>query len=313
MKRELLTRTMRHVLVIGIFLAVSIHPAPSDAESLLEKNFHYFQPPADGSGMVLTYGSEALTWLGMHYGLYADGAVDHLTVILDNDEEEPLIENQLGMNLMYAIGITRFVNVGLALPVVAYRTFNEDFEPEGADEMALEDLRVDVKGILFDRRRRCLGLALNLTGVVPLDRSENTFLSDNGFGVTPRLIADLGREWWTVALNVGYRYNTESESDVLDMEVLNELLVNLGATFRLGDYGQVLLDSAFRTPATKFFSDSSGNYGELMAAYRYFLGTYSHVALTAGAGMGILNGAGTPTTRVFLGVTVYEHHLERGR
>ena len=172
---------------------------------------------------------------------------------------------------------------------------------------------MDVKGILFDRRRRCFGLALNLTGTSPVDWRDNTFVTDGGMSLTTRLIADLGREWWTVALNGGYRLSRGPDAGMLNMEVGDEALFSLGAIFRLRQYGQILLDTSFRTPINEFFTEDGTNYGEVLAGYRYFFGTYSTLALTVGGGTGLLGGAGSPTGRFFLGITVYEHRLEKGR
>lgn len=311
-------RPAGRLLMLGLLICLIAVPATAGAKSVLDKNLHYFQPPADGSGIILTYGSEALTWLGMHYGGYLDGTYDHLTVKITGGDKERLVGEQLNANLLYAIGITRYLNLGVAVPGILYRTVNDDFNLEDPPAYAFEDLRVDLKGIILDRRRRCLGLALNVTGSIPVDRRENTFATDNGFGIEPRLILDLGRQWWTAAFNGGYRYNVESKSDFVEMEVLNEVLLNLGAVFRLGQYGQygqIMADTAWRmtrTIITEFEWREESNYGEAMVAYRYFLGDYSRVALTAGAGVGVLNGAGSPAVRGFIGVTVYEHHLELG-
>ena len=304
-----MTKAARLTLVIGLLIAAGTLPVAAGAESLLNKNFHYFQPPADGSGLVLTYGSESLRWLGMHYGVYLDESIDHLTIVLTDGDEESLIRNELGANLLYAIGISRFVNVGFAFPFVIYREFNEDYRPADAHQTSLSDLRVDAKGILWDRRRHCLGLAANLTMTVPLDRGDNTFLSDDGLGFVPRIIVDLGRQEWTAAFNLGYRFGPDSKSALLDNEVDDEILLNTGGAYRFLRSHQAMLEAQFRTSATRFFAEEAANYGEIMAAYRYQLGSYSYWALTAGAAVGVLNGAGTPTVRFFLGVTSYENRL----
>lgn len=311
----------KHRIALAIVLAFTLVPAAAFGEALLNKNVHYFQPPADGSGLIMTYGSEALTWWGMHYGVVLDDSFQHLTINFSDDREEDLVANQFAANVLFAVGITRYLNIGVAFPFAVHRVFNEDDDlkdeiPDDLKSFAVEDFRVDLKGIILDRRRRCLGVAINLTGTIPVQPEDNTFVSDIGFGVTPRLILDLGREWWTVAFNVAYRHNTESDSQVLDNKVRNELLLGGGATFRLGQYGQygnIILDTSLRTPLTDFFSDPNANYGEVFGGYRYFVGHYSTVAITFGASVGIMDGVGTPTARGFLGVTVYEHHMERGR
>ncbi|MDP8255349.1 MAG: hypothetical protein P9M14_06335 [Candidatus Alcyoniella australis] len=302
------------VLAILIVLALSLVAAPdAAAEGFAVKNFHYFRPAADGSGILFTHGSESLSWLGMHYGGYIDDSIDPLQVNFDNGDEERLVENQVAVNALYSIGLTRFANLGVAVPVVAYRTINSEFDDEDIPTTLVEDLRFEAKGILFDRRRRCYGLALNLTGTVPVDARDNSFATDGEFGLTARLIADLGRTWWTVALNSGYVYNPGADSGELKMETGDELLTSLGATFRLRQYGSILVDTAFRSPLDGLFTNENTSYGEAAVAYRYFLGNFTPVALTVGGAAGLIDGAGSPLARVFIGVTVYENRLKRGR
>jgi hypothetical protein len=232
-------------------------------------------------------------------------------VILTDDSKESLIGNQVGVNLLYAIGLSRYLNLGLAFPFVAYRTLNED-RPDLTDDTratSLEDLRIEAKGIILDRKRRCIGLAAVLTATIPLSGTDNSYLSDETVGVVPRLVFDIGRPWWTVAFNAGYRFGRETQSPVLDMEVRNELLFNLGATFRFARVHELMLDSQFRTPLNPFFGDDLFNYGELLAAYRIAFGSYSSWGITLGGGMGVLHGAGTPTARLFLGITANENRF----
>ena len=304
-------RRVRRIAFLGVLLAAlaALPASAGAAESLLAKNFHFFQPPSDGSGILLTYGSDSLSMLGMHYGAYADGTIDHLTVILTNGERKSLIGSQYGVNLVYALGITRYLNVGLAIPFAAYRTFNSEFRPSGSHPSSIEDMRIEAKGILFDRRRRCFGLAAVATVTIPLTSAKNTFLSDETVGFVPRLVFDLGRQWWTVAVNVGYRLGRQTTSPVLDMKVKNELLLSGGVTFRPAPFHELKLDAQFRTPPTPFFGDPNFNYGEAMFAYKYTFGDYSYWGITVGAGMGVLHGAGTPVARFFLGVTANENRL----
>jgi len=312
------------VLMAGIVFV----PCSSGAGDF-DKNVHYFQPPADGSGIVLTYGSEPLNWLGIHYGLYVDEAVGHLIYrIPDTDEEIIIFRNQTGLNALLAVGVSRFFNIGMVFPYVPYREFNSEFEDfynkyyseegeggdigplKGFEETSMEDLRFDVKGILFNRRDSCLGIAANLAITVPVGLEENSFLSDGGPTFAPRLILDLGRHWWSVAFNAAYKiYGKEQESDFLDMVVKDEIIFGFGGKFRFLSFNELMVDTIFRTHAEDFFSDPNEDYGEFMGAYRFIYGSYSLVAFTVGAGMGIMEGAGTPSSRVFIGLTSYEYRL----
>jgi len=309
---------MRRAKNLSIFvLSISfllVLPLLSYADGIYDKNLHYFQPPPDGSGIILTYGSEPLNWLGIHYGLVADEAQVHVTYVPPHGEKEIFVQNQVGANALLGVGITRFFNVGVALPFVVWREFNDKYIDKyhitNAKESAIEDMRIDVKGILLNRRANCLGVAAAVTTTVPLDALENNFLSDMQPTVTPRLIVDFGRRRWNVAFNAGYKhYSKESTSPIIKMEIKDEVLLSFGGKLRISQMNELMGDALFRTQAASFFTDPNYNYGEFIGAYRRLFGSYSLFALTIGAGGGVMDGVGTPSVRVFIGLTSYEYRL----
>ena len=160
----------------------------------------------------------------------------------------------------------------------------------------------------------CCLLALGMTGSIPVRPGADSMLSDETVTVTPRLILDLGRRWWTVATNVGYRFRTSKDdgSPILENDMADEVTLNLGVKFRPAYAHELMLDAQARTPATEFFQNKSDNYGEFVLAYRFMWGSYSTYGFTIGAGGGFMEGAGTPTVRVFLGFTAFEHRAEPG-
>jgi len=286
---------------------------PAGAQELLDKNVHYFQPVVDGSGMLSTYGSEALTMFRMHYGLWADDAINPVEYLAHNDRRFVVVENQLAGNLVYSVGFFNWLNVGFAFPFVAYRRLGDELDFEGIDSFALEDMRFDVKGILFDRRQQCLGAALLGRVTVPVGYKENNFVSDHYPTVTSLLVVDLGRRWWTVAANLGYKYYPNpQQSEFLDLRVRDELLLNLGATLRVSTTQQLIVDSATRTFANSPFSEPDLDYSEIVLAYRNYWQGLNYTALTAGVGFGLLSGIGDPLVRVFIGITRDEKRLGPG-
>ena len=292
---------------------ITIFPTALQAADDFDKNVHYFQPPVDGSGVILTYGSEPLNWFGLHYGVYADEAIGHLTYEFPSGKRDILISNQTGVNALFAVGLSKFFTAGVAFPFVPYREMNEKYkdEVEGIETTSLEDIRIEGKGILLNRRSHCIGLAAALTVSVPVGNDPNSFLSDTGLTYTPRFIFDVGRHRWSAAFNVGYkRYTEYKESWELGLEVKDEIVFGLGAKLRFASYNELMVDSVFRTQTSEFFSNQNADYGEIMGAYRFIYGNYSLFAFTVGAGAGVMKGAGTPSVRMFIGVTSYEHHLE---
>lgn len=334
-------------LVTSIFLIVLLFPLSSysadeeaqRARHVYDKNLHNFQPPPDGSGIILTYGSEPLKWLGLHYGLVTDYSRGHVTFVMTDGSEDAIIKNQVATELLFGVGITKFFNVGVAVPYIVWRDYNNTYDievpvPENQqggtngqqaetetrkyklEELKsniFEDLRVDAKGIILNRRERCIGVAINVTATIPVEPVENNFSSDMNPTVTPRLIVDVGKRRWNAALNAGYKFYTSKpdpdESD-LGMEVKDEVVFGLGGKLRITYKNEVMVDSILKTYVEDFFTEDKYNYGEVIAAYRRLFGNYSFFALTIGGGMGIAEGAGTPAARAFIGLTSYESRLE---
>lgn len=273
------------------------------ADGLLDKNINYFQPVIDGSGLLLTYGSEPLTMWRMSYGLYTNDAVSPLTHVDNEDTRRVLVENQVEANLFYAVGLPFNFNVGFDLPFALYRQFNDEFDIPDAEEFAMEDMRLEVKWTALNRLQKCLGLAILGRITTPIVYRENNFVSDHFTTLSPIVVFDLGRRWWTFAANLGYKYySNPQKSELYNLEIGDELTLQLGARFRFDRSQQVIIDSSTRTQVRAPFGEPDLDYVEILAAYRYSWQRLNYTALTAGVGMGLLQGVGNPKFRFFIGV-----------
>ncbi len=328
------------LIATGLVLAMA---GAASAEGLLDKNLHYFAPPVDNSGLIVSYGSEPLGMFRMTYGVYGDVAMDVLDYAAPPDAEEAtLISTQAAAQLVYGIGFWKYVNVGFGLSYIPYRQFDDAFfdeeyphpdaelnpdlpgtnlsDDEGlgdpTEETGLEDIRLDLKLIGIDRQERCIGVALVTTIGYPLGYKPNQFLSDGGATIAPRLIVDFGRTWYTLVFNGGYKYYAEKSRVRLpdysqevdtptngDLETNDEIMLGGGAKFRFAYGSEIILDSQFRTQATDAFGDDRVDYGEVMAAYRKYFRGLNYTALTIGGGVGVLDGIGSPLGRFFIGIT----------
>ncbi|NLH50421.1 MAG: hypothetical protein GX444_17720 [Myxococcales bacterium] len=299
-------------LCLTIWCLLCLLPSAVCAEGLLDKNVHYFWPAIDGSGLLLTYGSETLGLWRMHYGFYADDAVAPVN-ILTGDRLDTVVENQVSGNLLYAIGLFDVANIGFAFPFVFHRLINDDYDDLDLSPSVFEDIRIEAKYSFINRQRKCIGAALLARFTTPIAYEKNSFASDHGPTLEPVAIFDLGREWWTYAANLGYKhYFNPQDSDVYDLPVGDELTLNTGALFRVSPSQQVLLDSATRTKINSPFGQPDLDRAELMVAYRKFWQRLNFTALTAGVGVGLLSGVGDPKFRIFIGVTRDEKRLGPG-
>lgn len=225
------------IAIVG--LLVLVLTSSGYARDPYPKNTHNFAPTVDNSGLIVSYGSEYLGMLGLAYGIYVDEAIAPLywrpadSVRVGSSESadtKTLIDHQAGMNINFAFGITDYLNIGLAFPMIVYRGFDEEFTDQmvidergseqdvqfdleyGTGTFALEDLRLDVKVMGLHRTRRCLGIALVTGLTIPIYEPEN-FASDQGVTVAPRLVLDYGRNIFTVVFNIGYKYYSKTPSN----------------------------------------------------------------------------------------------------
>lgn len=331
-------RRLRVVFIATALLAATVSTAP--AAGLLDKNLHYFAPTIDGSGLITTYGSEPLGMYRMYYGLFVDDAMNILDYEAPPDSEETtLITNQAAISFVYGIGFWKYVNLGLGLGYIPYRTFDDSFTGddeyphpfadenpdlpgtdigEDTDEAGLEDVRLDLKLIGIDRQERCLGVALITTVAFPLNYKSDQFLSDGGTTVAPRLIVDFGRTWYTLAVNGGYKFFAEKSRAQLpglaqdtdldattanDFTTEDEIMGGAGVKFRFSYGSEIVLDSQFKTQAPDPFGDDRVDYAEVMGAYRRYFRGLNYTLLTIGSGVGLMDGMGNPSVRIFVGVS----------
>jgi hypothetical protein len=335
---------LKRILVAACFLLLAVSPV--FAEGLLDKNLHYFQPVVDGSGLLTSYGSEPLGMFRMYYGFMFDDSLNILDYENFEGDEAVLISNQPALNFVWGIGFWRYVNVGVGIGYVPTRTMDQDYldnneyppaEREGVDVSkvegprlfdddmlaadedtkanGLEDIRIDVKLIGFDRLARCLGVGLVTTFATPINYKPNQYLSDGGLSIAPRLVVDLGRTWWTFVFNGGYKYFAEKSRIKLppyseeidhpntgDMYTEDELIFGGGMKFRFSFGDEFLFDTNSRTQAGNPFGDNRIDYVEVMGAYRKTFRGMNFTAVTMGGGVGLLDGMGNPMARFFLGI-----------
>lgn len=322
------------IAVLGALMIFAVPVLAADAQTpLLDKNTHLFQPVTDGSGMIVTYGSEPLGTLGISYGAYLDMAISpmrnatlpmefHVDYDADlpadadenakaaKEEQITLVTAQTSVNALFAIGFTDHINIGVAFPYVITRSYDENYDNVNTFANSLEDMRIDTKLLLLNRRRHCIGIGLINTLTIPLYNEDN-FSSDYGLTVAPRFLFDIGRTWWTVAFNGGYKYYTRTSESLLypDLEVSDELMFNLGVRFRLHYDQELVLDSAVRTLVAAPFANEYADYAEVMAAYRKYWVRMNHTCLTLGASAGLTQGVGTPLVRIFVGIGRDENRL----
>ncbi|MCP4199100.1 MAG: OmpA family protein [Proteobacteria bacterium] len=218
-------------------------------------------------------------------------------------DDNALIEHHFSLELLAAFSIYNVFEVGLALPVVLYQNGETAADVEGLSANAgISDLRLhlklDILQGLVHYTRKDLSLAFITVLSFPTGNAANpdAFMGDSGVTVEHKAAfgARFGR--YRIGANLGYlwretkefylkeigprlTYGVAVEVDLVKRwAVVAELFGQLGFTF---DLASAPLEADF--------------------AARYDIGRHGLVA-TAGMGVGILAGVGTPVIRLFGGV-----------
>jgi outer membrane protein OmpA-like peptidoglycan-associated protein len=273
-------------LGLGLAGAVAAQQEPIDTQR--------FIPHATSDGFLMTEGSGVRfpvdpwslgVWL--HYGY------NSLVIATDSELRRELVSTQLGGNLTGSYAIARWFELGLDVPF-AY------LSGELVSEAALGDLRLVPKFAFLSDRTDGLGLALIAEVRVPTHTSD-LYGGARMVVAAPRLVID--HRWMGTGFRLGGSLGAilRESTQFLNVMAGQELTASVAAAYRF-DMGfspvELLFDlQAFiglqQTDAEEVSLEALG------AARIYFT---PDLTLNIGAGVGVLEGFGTPTFRVLTGL-----------
>jgi outer membrane protein OmpA-like peptidoglycan-associated protein len=224
------------------------------------------------------------------------------------DEEVALVAHHLMLEPMAALSFSGVFEAGLVLPVVLFQT-GDALTGDGASgdiaapsgKVGLGDprlhLKLDLLHGLFETEQTVFDMAIVAVVGFPLGNAVQSasFMGDSTFTVHPKLAFgfDFGR--LRLGLNGGYLVREEKDFHLAEVgsRISYGAAAEVGFTERLSGIAEVFGQNG----VTRELSGSPLE-GALALRYRYDSG----VALTGGAGTGIIAGIGTPVVRVFLGL-----------
>ncbi|MBZ0270788.1 hypothetical protein K8I61_02040 [bacterium] len=295
-------------LTASAALAQDVEDNLSASRHVYDKNLHYFQPPTDGSGLILAWGSEPIGHIGFHIGALADYAHRPMEYTDPQDVTHTVIYNQTGVNAMFGVGLWDALNISGSYVFIPNRSFNQTYqEIYKWGDSGTGDARASVKGIITNRRTDGIGIAV-LAEAGLGNGDEIAFISDEQMTVMPRVIFDFGNEWYTYVLNLGYKiYPDGIDGGLFDIPSGDEYLANTGLTFRVLWGLEFVGELAWRMYSGE--SDLSRSYTEALGALRSTWFTDNPVRLTFGASSGLTDAVGTPIFRVFGGFNFFFREL----
>lgn len=290
-------------LLLPVFfcaIASTAH-AQSDGISLNAQNFR----PAIGPENIITVEGTRTSgrWVPMANVLieYAHRPL-RLLDTANNMTVADTVPQMLTLHLSGGIGLTKWLSLGVDLPVVIYQGFERQntplsdvpIEPSSA---GLGDLRLVGKARIIDNTDGGFGLAFVPQIMFPTGKGEE-FRGDSAFGFEPRLAVDYRTKGgFIVALNASVLLRTEDQL-ARNVRVSHQVRYGLGAFLPLpkgfGLAGEL-------TGATSMFNAES-IYTPLEA---YLAARWIHstgINVNIGGGPGITPVAGSPQFRMFASI-----------
>lgn len=228
-------------------------------------------------------------------------------------EEVPVVENLVTGELLAALSPLELLQLSLRLPISWSDGFgiNSDGSSplSGSSATGLGDLELEGKARLYGDVDAPLvaGAALYVTAPTGSATAENSYIGDATAGVGLRAILD-GRQgalFWGMNLSGAFR----GSGKVGNTELGSEFRYGVGAGYQASPLIALLVD-AFGS--TNFSSDTGANALEVDAGAR-INPLDSGWFVTAGAGLGVIDGIGVPKVRAFFGVTYLAESSDKDR
>ena len=239
-----ISRRVHWLWVAGLSFLLSAQQAAADNRDNFNKptfDLQLFRPAIDSRGYVTVNSSKLLGHLDFSLGLQGSWAFQPLTLQLDagsrygGDSAGPevsntrtfAIEHLISPQFQFAIGLWKWVELGIGLPLGIAMGRREQCDSNGENcagynqagisdqlrftQVMLSDVGLHAKVRILDPMSFPIGIAALISGYLPIskwagDDGYKTFLGEDNFTLRPQLI--LEREWGSsrrirTAINVG--------------------------------------------------------------------------------------------------------------
>jgi len=214
---------------------------------------------------------------------------------------QDIIDTQLVVQAGLALGVTDWLDFGFSAFFVPFQRFQAVGTGRSFDESHMGDMRLESKIRLLDVDRYSVGLSF--VPFVTFPTGDATNFAGNGKVTGGGLFAVESPLLWSrlsLAANIGAQFREKASIDTVST-VGHQILYGGAANVSIIKPVQFIAELSGWAPLTG--SKSNTNL-EASGGFRFF--PISELALTVGAGRGIVAGPGTPDYRVFFSLG-YRH------
>lgn len=198
------------VISAALLITVAL-PVVADDTGINGFNGLFFRPNVDGQGILNVDTANVLYPGAMHAGShfqYARRTISFSDPALGGLVTD-LAENQVLMNIVLGVGLLKFLDVGLDIPIALMQNGTKCLNAtcttvSNYTGFGLGDLRFVIKLRILEDKERSVGLALASDVGIPTGR-RRLFTGGHGPSYEQRLIVSKTFRYVEVAANIGYR------------------------------------------------------------------------------------------------------------
>jgi OmpA-OmpF porin, OOP family len=290
--------------------AAALSPTFAAAQEA-EINAEIFRPSA-GDGFFGVRGARLIAPFSFSAGAFFNYAEDPLVLVdADGNVSAKVIDVQSAIDLVAAVGLSKFLELDLALPVSPLLAGDADNGVNGGVAIAggtVGDLRLGLRGAILRGDEAGEGFLLSFAPEVSLPTGDGAKLFGAvGPSVFLPVAAGFKRGKLSVGLAAGPRLQQPTE--ILGVTVGSALALGLGGSYALSSKVAVLgeADAALSLVAEDGAEAAVTSPAELRAGVR--LNVAKGISVPVGVGVALGAGIGAPVFRALAGVVF---SLERG-
>ena len=293
----------RYILVLLPWLAATLTPAISRAQSPGNIDIQQYQPPPFYHRYLRVDAPEVLPAWKAHFALDVDYAYKPL-VLTDvspsiqtmRKTTYDLVRHAVGADLAASVGLFGRLELGAALPIVVLQTGEATPGTSGPGLLGISNPRVGVKARLYGSGETGFGLGASVVASIPTGIG-GALIRETSVGGEARLFASYGKERWSVAGGGGFRLRGADR--LYDVPIGNQVTFGAAAGVRLLPSTHALVELAGAASAGSPFGSAKETPVEALVGLRQEMG---QVELTAAAGPGLQAGYGSPVARAVFSI-----------
>ena len=292
----------RFLFALATLVLVS---SPAFAQFKKNVNTIRFVNAVNGKGLLSTEAGAILRHLDWTAGFVADYGY-HPVVIFDRTtgkELRSLIDHRVMLNAFFAIGIVKWLEFGVNIPVMVHQTGGqlEDTSKKLRKNWLLGDPRLVVKVALLPLNRFPVDLSFQANVTFPVADPNSSIGEPNVSASGQFNLSYDGVIFAGINLGVLFR----DQFTVKGIPFAHEFRLSGGLAYTIpekltGPVGvRFFAETYLSTPLKEFFKNTESTPVEVLGGVRLRL--FNHFDLTAAVGGGVVRGTGTPATHVYFG------------